>query len=57
MLAAAATRFYDLPLRLSNSVVPLLSVVVGLLLVFRNGSAYERYSECDLNLCEGFLCG
>jgi putative membrane protein len=57
MLAAAATRFYDLPLRLSNSVVPLLSVVVGLLLVFRNGSAYERSSECDLNLCEGFLCG
>lgn len=27
------------------TVVPLLSVVVGLLLVFRNGSAYERYSE------------
>ena len=25
--------------------VPLLSVVVGLLLVFRNSTAYERYAE------------
>ncbi|KAL7416211.1 Bestrophin, RFP-TM, chloride channel-domain-containing protein [Mrakia frigida] len=45
ILVAGSTKFFNLPLRLSNSVVPLLSVVVGLLLVFRNGSAYERYSE------------
>ncbi|KAK8858711.1 hypothetical protein IAR55_002940 [Kwoniella newhampshirensis] len=30
---------------LTNNVVPLLSVVVGLLLVLRNSSAYERYAE------------
>jgi putative membrane protein len=30
---------------LTNNVVPLLSVVVGLLLVFRNGSAFARWLE------------
>lgn len=30
---------------LTNSVVPLLSVVVGLILVFRNGSSYDRFWE------------
>ncbi|KAH9923990.1 UPF0187-domain-containing protein [Epithele typhae] len=30
---------------LSNSIVPLLSVVVGLILVFRNGTSYDRYYE------------
>lgn len=30
---------------LTNSVVPLLSVVVGLILVFRNGSSYDRWWE------------
>ncbi|KAI0811202.1 Bestrophin, RFP-TM, chloride channel-domain-containing protein [Irpex lacteus] len=30
---------------LPNSVVPLLSVVVGLILVFRNGTSYDRYWE------------
>ncbi|RDX45493.1 UPF0187-domain-containing protein [Lentinus brumalis] len=30
---------------LTNSVVPLLSVVVGLILVFRNGTSYDRYYE------------
>ncbi|TFK26382.1 hypothetical protein FA15DRAFT_667469 [Coprinopsis marcescibilis] len=29
----------------TNSIVPLLSVVVGLILVFRNGTSYERYWE------------
>ncbi|KAF9036757.1 Bestrophin, RFP-TM, chloride channel-domain-containing protein [Panaeolus papilionaceus] len=29
----------------ANSIVPLLSVVVGLILVFRNGTSYERYWE------------
>ncbi|KAH0584291.1 hypothetical protein H2248_009837 [Termitomyces sp. 'cryptogamus'] len=29
----------------TNSIVPLLSVVVGLLLVFRNGTSYDRYWE------------
>ncbi|KAK4052118.1 hypothetical protein OIV83_002412 [Microbotryomycetes sp. JL201] len=32
-------------LRLTNNVTPLLSVVVGLLLVFRNGAAYARWDE------------
>ncbi|KIK31277.1 hypothetical protein PISMIDRAFT_139495 [Pisolithus microcarpus 441] len=30
---------------LTNSIVPLLSVVVGLILVFRNGTSYDRYWE------------
>lgn len=29
----------------TNSIVPLLSVVVGLLLVFRNGTSYDRFWE------------
>ncbi|CCM03913.1 uncharacterized protein FIBRA_06064 [Fibroporia radiculosa] len=32
-------------LSLTNQVVPLLSVVVGLILVFRNGTSYDRYYE------------
>ncbi|KAJ7582805.1 Bestrophin, RFP-TM, chloride channel-domain-containing protein [Mycena floridula] len=32
-------------IKLTNSVVPLLSVVVGLILVFRNGTSYDRYWE------------
>jgi len=30
---------------LSNSIVPMLSVVVGLILVFRNSTSYDRYWE------------
>ncbi|GAA5849827.1 hypothetical protein JCM9279_002432 [Rhodotorula babjevae] len=36
---------FDHSLTLTNNVVPLLSVVVGLLLVFRNSSAYTRWDE------------
>ncbi|KAN0077339.1 Bestrophin, RFP-TM, chloride channel domain containing protein [Tylopilus felleus] len=32
-------------IQLANSVVPLLSVVVGLILVFRNTTSYDRYWE------------
>jgi len=32
-------------IELANSVVPLLSVVVGLILVFRNSTSYDRYWE------------
>ncbi|KAA1471331.1 UPF0187-domain-containing protein [Dentipellis sp. KUC8613] len=32
-------------LTLTNSVTPLLAVVVGLILVFRNGTSYDRYYE------------
>ncbi|KAI0003333.1 Bestrophin, RFP-TM, chloride channel-domain-containing protein [Russula compacta] len=32
-------------LTMTNSVTPLLAVVVGLLLVFRNGTSYDRYYE------------
>jgi putative membrane protein len=33
------------PVTFTNSVTPLLSVVVGLILVFRNGTSYDRYYE------------
>lgn len=36
---------YDRKIALTNNVTPLLSVVVGLLLVFRNGSAYTRWDD------------
>ncbi|KAF7295094.1 hypothetical protein MIND_01047700 [Mycena indigotica] len=39
---------------LSNSIVPMLSVVVGLILVFRNGTSYDRYWEG--RKCFGTLC-
>ncbi|KAG8953968.1 hypothetical protein FRC04_000952 [Tulasnella sp. 424] len=42
---AVAEEIYGYETSLSNSVVPLLSVVVGLLLVFRNGTSYDRYYE------------
>ncbi|TFY74310.1 hypothetical protein EWM64_g9702, partial [Hericium alpestre] len=32
-------------LNLTNSITPLLGVVVGLILVFRNGTSYDRYYE------------
>ncbi|PIL30455.1 hypothetical protein GSI_07154 [Ganoderma sinense ZZ0214-1] len=41
--AYAWSHGYDISL--TNSVVPLLSVVVGLILVFRNGTSYDRYWE------------
>ncbi|WVQ85081.1 hypothetical protein IAT38_007245 [Cryptococcus sp. DSM 104549] len=42
---AAASLWWGKEVGLTNNVVPLLSVVVGLLMVFRNSSAYERYAE------------
>ncbi|KAK4051315.1 hypothetical protein OIO90_004796 [Microbotryomycetes sp. JL221] len=42
---ATADLAYGRNLRLTNNVTPLLSVVVGLLLVFRNGAAYGRWDE------------
>ncbi|KAJ7738477.1 Bestrophin, RFP-TM, chloride channel-domain-containing protein [Mycena maculata] len=42
-VAYANHRGYSLSL--TNSIVPLLSVVVGLILVFRNGTSYDRYWE------------
>ncbi|RSH80061.1 hypothetical protein EHS25_007330 [Saitozyma podzolica] len=42
---AIAALMWGKEVGLTNNVVPLLSVVVGLLLVFRNSSAYERYAE------------
>lgn len=30
-------------LRVPSSIVPSLSIVVGLMLVFRNGTSYDRY--------------
>ncbi|OXG42830.1 hypothetical protein C359_02157 [Cryptococcus neoformans Bt120] len=44
-VVAAASLWWGKEVGLTNNVVPLLSVVVGLLLVFRNSSAYERYAE------------
>ncbi|GEM09120.1 bestrophin/UPF0187 family protein [Rhodotorula toruloides] len=42
---AVADLVFDRKLSMTNNVTPLLSVVVGLLLVFRNGSAYARWDE------------
>ncbi|KAJ7273517.1 Bestrophin, RFP-TM, chloride channel-domain-containing protein [Mycena haematopus] len=42
-VAYANHRGYSLSL--TNGIVPLLSVVVGLILVFRNGTSYDRYWE------------
>ncbi|CAZ83819.1 unnamed protein product [Tuber melanosporum] len=36
-------RLVDVDLALPSSIVPSLSIVVGLMLVFRNSSSYERY--------------
>ncbi|BGP45556.1 hypothetical protein JCM10450v2_001375 [Rhodotorula kratochvilovae] len=44
-LVAIADLQYGHNLGLTNNVTPLLSVVVGLLLVFRNGSAYNRWDD------------
>ncbi|KAI5476644.1 hypothetical protein MNV49_007422 [Pseudohyphozyma bogoriensis] len=44
--AVAAAEFsYGKQLGLTNNVTPLLSVVVGLLLVFRNGTAFGRWDD------------
>ncbi|GBE82603.1 UPF0187-domain-containing protein [Sparassis crispa] len=43
IVAWASARGADISL--TNSVVPLLAVVVGLILVFRNGTSYDRYYE------------
>ncbi|KAJ1310336.1 hypothetical protein OPQ81_007075 [Rhizoctonia solani] len=42
---ATMVQVYGHNWRLTNNVVPLLSVVVGLILVFRNGTSYDRYYE------------
>ncbi|EPQ27009.1 uncharacterized protein PFL1_05293 [Pseudozyma flocculosa PF-1] len=44
-LIAAADLWYDRQWRTSNSVIGPLSVVVGLLIVFRNSSSFERWNE------------
>ncbi|KAH9819454.1 Bestrophin, RFP-TM, chloride channel-domain-containing protein [Melampsora americana] len=44
-VVAVADFVYGRDLNLSNQVVPLLSVVVGLMLVFRNTTAYARWDE------------
>ncbi|GAA5979649.1 hypothetical protein JCM10908_002999 [Rhodotorula pacifica] len=44
-LIAVLDLVYGRRIALTNNVTPLLSVVVGLLLVFRNGSAYNRWDE------------
>ncbi|ORY90673.1 Bestrophin, RFP-TM, chloride channel-domain-containing protein [Leucosporidium creatinivorum] len=45
IIVAVADLIYGRQLGLTNNVTPLLSVVVGLLLVFRNGSAYARWDD------------
>ncbi|POY76045.1 hypothetical protein BMF94_0768 [Rhodotorula taiwanensis] len=44
-LVAVLDLIYARKITLTNNVTPLLSVVVGLLLVFRNNSAYSRWDE------------
>jgi putative membrane protein len=43
LVCYGSSRGYEVTL--TNSIVPLLSVVVGLILVFRNGTSYDRYWE------------
>ncbi|KAJ7285647.1 Bestrophin, RFP-TM, chloride channel-domain-containing protein [Mycena rebaudengoi] len=43
--AVAYADYRGYRIQLTNSIVPLLSVVVGLILVFRNGTSYDRYWE------------
>ncbi|KAG8882551.1 hypothetical protein FRB98_003592 [Tulasnella sp. 332] len=45
LAVATANEIYGKDLELNNGVIPLLSVVVGLILVFRNGTSYDRYYE------------
>lgn len=47
LFASGAAYLWDrgTDVALTNQVVPLLSVVVGLILVFRNGTSYDRYYE------------
>ncbi|POW08621.1 hypothetical protein PSTT_07394 [Puccinia striiformis] len=44
-VVAVADLVYETSFNLSNSVVPLLSVVVGLMLVFRNTTAFARWED------------
>ncbi|KWU44618.1 UPF0187-domain-containing protein [Rhodotorula sp. JG-1b] len=44
-LVAVLDLVFERKIALTNNATPLLSVVVGLLLVFRNGSAYSRWDE------------
>ncbi|EJD52890.1 UPF0187-domain-containing protein [Auricularia subglabra TFB-10046 SS5] len=43
--AVALAHFHGYHVSLTNAVTPLLGVVVGLILVFRNGTSYDRYYE------------
>ncbi|GAA5823320.1 hypothetical protein JCM5353_008231 [Sporobolomyces roseus] len=43
ILVAVLDLIYDLDVGLTKSVTPMLSIVVGLILVFRNTSAYNRW--------------
>ncbi|KAK2460556.1 hypothetical protein APHAL10511_007026 [Amanita phalloides] len=43
LVAYASSKGYHVIL--SNSIIPMLSVVVGLILVFRNSTSYDRYWE------------
>ncbi|KAM0751539.1 hypothetical protein T439DRAFT_324723 [Meredithblackwellia eburnea MCA 4105] len=45
VIVAGAEFWYGKSLGLTNNVTPLLSVVVGLLLVFRNGAAFNRWDD------------
>lgn len=44
-LVAVLDLVFERKIALTHNVTPLLSVVVGLLLVFRNGSAYSRWDD------------
>ncbi|GAA5995701.1 hypothetical protein JCM5350_007125 [Sporobolomyces pararoseus] len=51
-VVAAGDLVYGKHLGLTNSVTPMLSIVVGLLLVFRNGSAYSRWDSGRQNFAK-----
>ncbi|GAA5832796.1 hypothetical protein JCM3766R1_007046 [Sporobolomyces carnicolor] len=51
-VVAVADLTYGKKLGLTNSVTPMLSIVVGLLLVFRNSSAYSRWDTGRTNFAK-----
>ncbi|GAA5873520.1 hypothetical protein JCM16303_001153 [Sporobolomyces ruberrimus] len=52
VLVAVGDLTYGQNLGLTNSVTPMLSIVVGLLLVFRNSSAYSRWDAGRTNFAK-----
>ncbi|KAI9797557.1 MAG: hypothetical protein M1825_005985 [Sarcosagium campestre] len=65
-VVVALSKYVEHKLTLTSNIIPSLSIVVGLMLVFRNQTSYERFwsgrkhlstiSTCVRNLSRSFLC-